>query len=286
LSRSPEDFGGQGEPPSHPELLDNLAVEFYESGWDVKRIIREIVLSAAYRRSSAMDAEQNQADVENRLLSRQNRFRLPAEMIRDQALALGGLLVLQEGGESSRPYQPTDYYRHLNFPTRTYKHDEDRNQYRRGVYVHWQRQFLHPMLRAFDAPSREECTAKRAISNTPLASLTLMNDPTFVEASRGFATKVLASAPGSAGDKEADAEAASEAFQAALGREPDDFELDVLLKTLEVARDEFSSDPDLAAKYLDVGMLDSSRGSSVVELAAWTEVARTILNLNELIVRP
>lgn len=191
LSRSPEDFGGQGEPPTHPKLLDNLAVEFYSRGWNIKHMVREIVLSRTYRLSSSLENSDALNNPGNRLLASQNRFRLPAEMIRDQALMLAGLLVLEDGGKSSRPYQPADYYRHLNFPVRTYSHDLDSNQYRRGVFVHWQRQFLHPMLRAFDAPSREECTARRPTSNTPLAALALMNDPTFIEAARGFASRLL-----------------------------------------------------------------------------------------------
>ncbi len=130
-------------------------------------------------------------DPHNRLYARQSRFRLPAEMVRDNALAVSGLLVDERGGASVRPYQPAGYYRHLNFPQRTYEHHTDERQWRRGVYVHWQRQFLHPMLKAFDAPSREECTAQRPRSNTPLAALVLLNDPTFVEAARAFAAETL-----------------------------------------------------------------------------------------------
>ena len=289
LSRSLEDFGGQGQPPSHPELLDNLAVQFYSSGWDVKQVIREIVLSETYRRSSATLDPQSTKDIGNVLLARQNRFRLPAEMIRDQALALSGLLVLEEGGSSSRPYQPVDYYKHLNFPERTYKHDTDRNQYRRGVYMHWQRQFLHPMLRAFDAPSREECTASRSTSNTPLASLTLMNDPSFVEAARGLALRTLGSGKtieSQPSTSERDSGLLQQIFQDALGRRPDDYELSVLREILQSARKDFAADPDSAKKYLNVGLFDGQWDSEPQELAAWTEVARAVLNLNELIVRP
>lgn len=286
LSRSVEDFGGQGEPPSHPELLDRLAIDFYESGWDTKHIIRQIVLSEAYRRSSEISQEQLTIDPTNRWLARQNRFRLPAEMIRDQALLLGNLLVLEEGGQSSRPYQPVDYYRHLNFPQRKYQHDMDRNQYRRGVYVHWQRQFLHPMLRAFDAPNREECTAKRATSNTPLASLALMNDPTFVEAARGFALQIISSRKLVDDASDHDRSTLTFAFQTALGRAPETYELDVLLESLQSVRETFEAEPKLAEQYLKVGMLDVDDRVDLSQQATWTEIARTILNLNELIVRP
>ncbi len=159
IARSLDDFGGQGEPPVHPELLDNLAVEFDESGWNVKHMMKLIVMSRAYRQSSLVSPPLRARDPYNRLCARQSRYRLPAEMIRDNALAISGLLVEGCGGASVKPYQPAGYYRHLNFPQRKYQEHTDKRQWRRGVYVHWQRQFLHPMLKALDAPSREECTA-------------------------------------------------------------------------------------------------------------------------------
>ena len=171
ISRSLDDFGGQGEPPTHPDLLDALALELVDHDWNLKHLIREIVLSRTYRQSSRATAKQLAKDPDNRMFARQSRFRLPAEMIRDNALAVSGLLVHELGGISIRPYQPAGYYRHLNFPKRTYKSDTNQNQWRRGVYVHWQRQFLHPMLRAFDAPSREECTVQRTRSNTAIAAM-------------------------------------------------------------------------------------------------------------------
>src|SRR5262245_42094523 len=173
LSKSLEDFGGQGEPPVYPELLDNLAVEFVESGWDVKHMVKLIVTSRSYRQASLESPALRDRDPENRLYARQGRWRLPAEMVRDNALAASGLLVVDVGGGVAKPYQPAGYYRHLNFPKREYVSDTDVRQWRRGVYVHWQRQYLHPMLRAFDAPVREECTAQRPRSNTPLAALVL-----------------------------------------------------------------------------------------------------------------
>ncbi|NNM30049.1 MAG: DUF1549 domain-containing protein, partial [Akkermansiaceae bacterium] len=184
IARDLGDFGGQGEAPVHPGLLDNLAVEFHESGWDVKHLVKLMVTSRAYRQSSLAPPEMRERDPHNQLVARQSRFRLPAEMMRDNALAIAGLLVNEHGGKSVKPYQPAGYYRHLNFPPRKYAADTGAGQWRRGVYVHWQRQFLHPMLRAFDAPTREECTAERPRSNTPVAAMVLLNDPTFLEAAR------------------------------------------------------------------------------------------------------
>ena len=191
LSKVLDDVGSQGEPPVHPELLDTLAVEFVDSGWDVKRLVKLIVMSNTYQQSSSVRDELLEHDPFNRLLARQSRFRLDAEMIRDNALAVSGLLVRNVGGRSAKPYQPAGLYRHLNFPARKYQHDTGADQYRRGLYTHWQRQFLHPAMKAFDAPSREECTAERPRSNTPLAALVLLNDPSYVEAARMFAQRTI-----------------------------------------------------------------------------------------------
>ena len=210
LSRSLDDTGSQGEWPTHPELLDWLAVEFIESGWDIKHVVRLIVNSRTYRQSSLVDTKALERDPANRLLARQGRFRFPAETIRDNALAIGGLLNDRMGCAVSRTYQRPVTTR-LIFPKRVYKADAD-SQHRRGVYMHWQRQFLHPMLRAFDAPTREECTAQRPVSNTPLAALTLMNDPTFVEAAKGFAVRILSEGGTTRTER------LTWAWQAALGR--------------------------------------------------------------------
>ena len=167
VSRSLGDFGGQGQPPSNPELLDRLAVEFYESGWDIKHMVKLLTTSRAYRQSSVTNSALREQDPYNQLVARQSRYRQPAEIIRDNALALSGLLVNDLGGSSIKPYQPAGYYRHLNFPVRKYKQHTDERIYRRSLYIHWQRQFLHPMLKAFDAPTREECTAERPPLRTP-----------------------------------------------------------------------------------------------------------------------
>jgi len=275
LAGSLDDFGGQGEPPVHPELLDRLAHAFVESDWDIRAMMKLIVTSRTYQQSSVVQSELLNVDRNNRLYARQSAFRLPAEMVRDNALAISGLLVQDIGGPSVKPYQPEGYYRHLNFPERTYEQDHDARQWRRGVYVHWQRQFLHPMLKAFDAPRREECTAQRATSNTPMAALVLMNDPTFVEAARALAARLLV------GDSETDDERLARAFDHAVTRKPTTLELDVLRRLLHENRDSFSGRPDDAAAFLNVGLTKIPAAHDVRELAAWTTVCRAILNLAE-----
>ena len=274
IARNLTDFGGQGEPPSHPELLDNLAIEFVESGWNVRHMLKRIAMSQAYRQSSLVSARLREVDPANRLFSRQSRFRLPAEAVRDNALFVSGLLVQQIGGPSVKPYQPAGYYRHLNFPTREYAQHSDERQWRRGLYVHWQRQFLHPMLKAFDAPRREECTAQRPRSNTPLASLTLLNDPTFVEAARAFAARIMTSA----NDDHARLDAA---FRSAVSRSPEDFERKLLTELLVASRGQYRSDEASALALVSAGIAPNTDGGSVVEHAAWTAVARAILTLGE-----
>ena len=279
LTRSLDDTGSQGEWPTHPELLDWLAVEFIESGWDIKHVVRLIVNSRTYRQSSLVDTKALERDPANRLLARQGRFRFPAETIRDNALAIGGLLNDRMGGAVSRPYQPAGYYAPLNFPKRVYKADADSSQHRRGVYMHWQRQFLHPMLRAFDAPTREECTAKRPVSNTPLAALTLMNDPTFVEAAKGFAIRILTEG-GTTRD-----ERLTWAWQAALGRAPMPDELKVANEYVQQALDRYASDGKAAGELLDVGLTGIPANLSPTETAGWATVALAFLNLSEAITR-
>ena len=234
------DFGGQGTPPDYPKLLDNLSLSLIEKNWKLKALVREIVLSRTYRQVSLP---------KDGFISFQRAHRLPAESVRDNALAISGLLVRKIGGPSVKPYQPAGYYRHLNFPTRKYAHHTDERQWRRGLYVHWQRQFLHPMLKAFDAPRREECTAQRSHSNTPLAALVLLNDPTFVEAAKFFAQRILKEG-GSTTDSRLDF-----AFRQAVSRKPDAFERKTLKQLFNTPepRDE----------------------------QEWTTVARAILNLAE-----
>ena len=281
ISRSLDDFGGQGEPPANPELLDNLAVEFTEKGWDLKAMVRLLVTSRAYRQSSLASPELRERDPDNQLVARQSRYRLPAEMIRDNALAVSGLLVREAGAGSTtaRPYQPAGYYRHLNFPKRKYSADGDSRQWRRGVYVHWQRMFLHPMLKAMDAPSREECTAQRPRSNTPNAALVLLNDPTFLEAARVFAARILREGGESTESR------LNFAWRQAVSRLPDAEERRLLAGLLDRTRAGYEADSASARELLEIGQKPAPDAVDPVELASWTAVARAILNLNETVTR-
>lgn len=280
LARNLDDLGGQGSPPEHPELLDQLAIEFVSNRWDIRRMLKLIVTSRTYRQSSAWTDLLRERDPGNKLFARQSSWRLPAETIRDNALAVSGLLVQQVGGASVKPYQPAGYYRHLNFPQRKYAHHEDERQWRRGLYVHWQRQFLHPMLKAFDAPTREECTAQRPRSNTPLAALTLLNDPTFVEAARAFSGRIL----NESAEESTDARLRL-AMQLAVSRRPDAEELEALRDIRDQADTWYRDHPDAAEKLKSTGLSDRGKQLDSVELATWTAVARVLLNIDEAITR-
>ena len=278
LCQSLGDFGGQGELPDHPELLDELALEFMGHDWSIRDLVRTIVTSRAYRMPSAASPDLLARDPDNRLLARQGRWRLPAENIRDTALAASGLLVERLGGASVHPYQPAGYYRHLNFPQREYQPDDDDCQWRRGLYVHWQRMFLHPQLLAFDAPTREECTAVRMRSNTPKAALVLLNDPTFVEAARKLAE--LAIKNGGSDD-----EKLAFLWKRTLSRAPDTEELTLARGLLARRRADYSADPKAAAELLAVGIAPRDKNLDERELAAWAATSRAVLNLHEAIAR-
>ncbi len=278
ITRSLADFGGQGVPPANLELLDNLAVAFVESGWNIKAMMKVMVLSRTYQQSSLSTAEQRDRDPYNQLLAHQSRFRLSAEMVRDNALAVSGLLVHDVGGASVKPYQPTGYYRHLNFPTRSYKQHSDPRQWRRGVYVHWQRQFLHPMLKAFDAPSREECTAERPISNTPTAALVLLNDPTFIEAAKMLAVRII------------QAESKREkrmtlAAELTWGRLPIATERHALRALLEKSLASYKASPATAILLAQNGLTPIPKPLNPVDLAGWTAVTRAMLCTSETLTR-
>jgi hypothetical protein len=277
ISSSLTDFGGQGEPPSHPELLDQLAIDLIDDGWSVKRFMRRLVRSHAYRQSSNASSEAIQNDPYNRWFARQSRYRLPAEMVRDNALVIGGLLVADVGGPSIKPYQPVGYYRHLNFPKRAYAWDIGKKQYRRGVYVHWQRQYLHPMLKATDAPSREECTAQRPRSNTPLEALVMLNDPSMIEAAVGLADRLAQ------GVIRTDADRLQRAFVIAVSRRANDAEIVSLQQLLDDEREYYSEHPNEAQSLLESAAPIES--ASAIQLAAWTSVARAILNMYETVSR-
>lgn len=278
LSRRLDDLGAQGEWPTHPELLDELAQWIVDSKWDLKRWIKIVLMSKAYRRSSQASAEVRERDPDNRYLARQSRFRLEAELVRDNALAVSGLLVNKLGGVSVFPYQPPGYWAYLNFPQREWQNSRGADLYRRGIYTHWQRQYLHPSLLVFDAPSREECTADRPRSNTPLQSLALLNDPIYVEAARAFAELIMRQE----GD---DAQKINFAFRRALSRSPSEAETQILSELAAVQRSEYREQPDLAKEITKNGDRPAPTDLDPIELAAWTSVARAILNLHETITR-
>lgn len=279
ICASVDDFGGQGTYPSYPALLDELALEFIDSGWDIKNMMRTIAMSETYQRSSTPSAELLSSDPYNDLFARQGRFCVEAESVRDLALAASGLLVEKVGGPSVRPYQPAGYYASLNFPRRKYQSDQGDSQYRRGLYTHWQRTFLHPMLKAFDAPSREECTAKRARSNTPLQALVLLNDPTFVEAARVFAQRIVTEGGQSPEQRIA------WAYRAVISRTPNGEINEQLKKIFESHLAEYQADPDSAKLVVEQGNSPAPKELDRPTLAAWTSVARVILNLHESITR-
>ena len=274
-----EDLGAQGDTPSHPELLDWLAVEFRESGWDVKHMVRLMVTSNTYRQDSNPSPNLREIDPNNRLLACQSPRRLEAEFVRDNALVAAGLLnVADIGGPSVFPYQPPGYYANLQFPDRDYVPNDDEEQWRRGVYMHRQRTFLHPMLANFDAPSREDSVCTRVVSNTPQQALTLLNDPEFVEASRVLAEHALQAAAND--DSRLDA-----IYQRALCRAPRQNEKQSLANFLALQRSWFRENPQDATRLVHVGIAPAASDVDAPELAAWTSVCRVVLNLHESITR-
>jgi cytochrome c553 len=279
LSKVLSDLGAQGEPPPNQPLLDWLACEFMDSGWDFRHMVRTVVTSATYKQVSTATPELLAADPYNRELARQSPFRLDAELVRDHALAVAGLLSPKIGGPSVKPYQPDGYWENLNFPTRTYTPDKGESQYRRGLYTWWQRSFLHPSLAAFDAPSREECTAERSRSNIPQQALALLNDPSYVEAARAFAARILTECKGDAEQR------LSWAWQQALQREPSAEERKIISTLLSERMTAYRADADAADELLKVGLAPAPAAMDKAELAAWTHVARVLLNLHEAITR-
>jgi hypothetical protein len=244
--------------------------------WDMKHLVRTMVMSAAYRQSSAVRPELEERDPENRLIARQSRYRVDAEEVRDIELSVAGLLVEKFGGPSVKPYQPDGYLTTLNFPKREYAASHGDDLYRRGIYTLWQRTFLQPSLLNFDAPSREECTVNRVNSNTPLQALDLLNDPIYVEAARYFAQNVL---------KNGGVDAIDWAFERALGRRPAEKERQVLVKLYQESLTEFRADPKAAGDFIHTGEKPVDPHVKPAELAAMTAVTRAILNLHETITR-
>jgi hypothetical protein len=279
ISKVLDDFGAQGEPPRNPALLDWLACEFRDSGWDFKHMIRQLVLSETYRRSSSVSPDLLARDPDNREFARQGRWRIEAELVRDAALSFAGLLNPEIGGPSIKPYQPDGYWENLNFPVRTYEPTAGPGQYRRGLYVWWQRSFLHPSLLAFDAPSREECAAERNRSNIPQQALVLLNDPTYVEAARALGLRVLRECQGDTPARIA------WAWQQVVVRAPEADELGVLRALFEKHRSDYRANRPAAMALLKVGAAPIPDDVDPAELAAWTNVARALLNLHETITR-
>lgn len=277
ISKVLEDLGAQGEPPTNPALLDWLACEFRDSGWDVKHMVRLMVNSNTYKQVSTASKALMAADPENREYARQSRFRLDAELVRDNALTISGLLVPKIGGPSVKPYQPERYWENLNFPVRDWVADKNENQWRRGLYTWWQRSFLHPSLLAFDAPSREECAADRPRSNIPQQALVLLNDPTYVEAARAFAGRAMAQ-PSEA--------RLNWAFQQALQRVPTTTERATLQKLFTDQLAAYKADTAAAEGLVKTGIAPIPANVDTVEFAAWTHVCRVLLNLHETITRP
>lgn len=282
LVKTSEDFGLQGQQPSHPELLDWLAIDFVDSGWDVKRCLKQILMSATYRQSSRVLPEQRAIDPENRWLARGPRHRLDAEVIRDQALAVSGLLVETIGGQSVKPYQPAGLWKPVGFGgsnTSVFKQDSGEKLFRRSMYTFWKRTVPPPSMATFDAPDRETCQVRRARTNTPLQALVLMNDVQYVEAARNFAQRVLTEA-------EPSLESRIEfAFRSLLARQPTSDERTSLTRLFQDSLIEYQTDGEAANKLLAIGESKRNEQLDAAELAAWTIVTHLLLNLSEVVTK-
>jgi hypothetical protein len=273
LVRTPSDFGVQGEKPSHPELLDWLAVDFVESGWDVKRLVRLMVTSATYKQSSRLTPTGLERDPENRLLARGPRYRWPSWMLRDQALAASGLASLKLGGAPVKPYQPDGVWEDVSFGNKKYKRDEGEKLYRRSIYTFWRRIIAPTMF--FDTASRQVCSVKQPRTNTPLHALATLNDITYVEAARALAERTLLNAEGS------DAERIEFAFRTVLARRPKEDERKTLSASVDRLKHEFAADKGAAEKYLAVGETKRNPKLDLVEEAAYAAFSLELLNLDE-----
>jgi hypothetical protein len=286
LVASSADFGSQGEYPSHPELIDDLALELIENGWDQKAIIRRIVSSETYRRDSATTARDLDLDPQNRRLARGSRFRLSAEMIRDTALATSGLLVDRIGGPSVHPYQPAGLWKEISHfgstpaTRQVFVADRGEKLYRRSLYTTIKRTSPHPAMSAFDAPNREMCTVQRGITNTPLQALVTLNDPQFAEAARVLAARIITSLP-----SEDSAARLDYGCELVIGRPPNDLERTALLQFLDVMGERFKTDSEAAKLVISIGESPVVTQLDPADLAAWTQVASLLLNLSETLTR-
>jgi hypothetical protein len=290
LVRTAEDFGIRGEPPTHPELLDYLATELVSNGWDLKKLHKRIVLSATYRQSATASREKLDRDPENRLLARGPRLRLSAEMVRDNALAVSGLLVEKVGGESVRPAQPArpppGVAANVGRPSQS---DRGPKQYRRGLYVFWQRGSPYPSMLNFDSVQRDTCTVTRATTTTPLQALTLLNDPVYVECARMLGQRMLKErSRGRARDLDRtgqDNRRLAYGFRLCVSRPPTEREMAILRKLLDNQRAHFKSDKAAAKKLLGVGDARVDESLDPAEAAAWAGVGSVLLNLDATIHR-
>lgn len=291
LVKTSEDFGAQGDVPSHPELLDWLATDFVEHDWDVKRLMKMLVMSATYRQSSAVSPELLARDPENRLLGRGPRFRLDAEMLRDQALAVSGLLEPTLGGPSVKPPQPDGLWFAVGYSgsntVRFQKDSGPEKVHRRSLYTFWKRTAPPPQMNTFDAPSREECSVRRERTNTPLQALLMMNDPQYVEAARYLAEQIveLNAASGGSGELASDAEAIDWLFQRALARPVTARELKLIQTTLEEHRADFKAEAETANKLTAIGETKPAKEADKVELASWTMIVSLVMNMDEFLTK-
>ncbi len=283
LVKTSEDFGSQGEPPSHPELLDWLSATFRENGWDVKALMKTMVMSATYRQSSKLDPHRIERDPENRLYARGPRFRLDAEMLRDQALSVSGLLVEQMGGSSVKPPQPDGLWFAVGYSgSNTVKFEADKGGdrvHRRSLYTFIKRTSPPPQMSTFDGPSREACVVRRERTNTPMQALLLLNDPQYVEAARGLAERVLSESHASDRDR------AERLWRICLGRFPEGGELEDLTNAYQEELSFFQEREEAAKGLIGIGDVPPAEGSDPAKLAAWTTVASLVLNLDEVVTK-
>jgi hypothetical protein len=280
LVATPEDFGSQGEFPSHPDLLDWLAVDFRESGWDIKRMLKLMVMSSTYRQDSSVTPAMVALDPDNRLLARGPRFRLQAEFIRDNALAVSGLLIPDPGGPGGRVYQPPGLWAEVGLGGNPkFVQDHGRSLYRRSIYTYWKRSAPPPSMQIFDAPTREKCILQRSRTNTPLQALVLLNDVQFVEASRNLAQQLLADAP------RTDQQRLDELYSRVLSRPVRDEEVEVLLDVLNDSLERFKADTKSATDLLAFGESKRDESLDAATHAAWTLLCSVVLNLDETLTR-